>query len=168
MVGAAHPELLESAARAYERLTTLVPSRRAGQAAQAYAARRGFECKVVRASRAGSAAAEDLARAGQRFDAVLLDHPAASGEELARTLEDVRHVLAPAGRVWIFEPYDSLEGSRERVVEHPLARLRRLLGTAGLVCERLSPIEADGEHVLAASARMAAAAIAPETAGVAS
>jgi hypothetical protein len=38
------------------------------------------------------------------------------------------------------------------VVEHPIARVRRLLNDAGLACERLSPIEADGEHVLAAVA----------------
>ena len=42
------------------------------------------------------------------------------------------------------------------MVEHPLARLRRLLGAAGLYCERLSPIEADGEHVLAAVSRVGA------------
>jgi hypothetical protein len=30
--------------------------------------------------------------------------------------------------------------------------LRRLLGDVGLSCERLSPIEADGEHVIAAVA----------------
>jgi len=59
--------------------------------------------------------------------------------------------------LWLFEPYDALEGSRDRVVEHPLARLRRLLGTAGLRCEKLSPIEADGAHVLAAVARPVAA-----------
>jgi hypothetical protein len=58
--------------------------------------------------------------------------------------------------LWIFERYESLEGSRERIVEHPLARLRRLLGAAGMICERLSPLEADGEHVLAAVARAAA------------
>src|SRR5215469_10724368 len=77
-------------------------------------------------------------------------------EALARVLEDARRVVAPTGRLWIFERYESLEGSRERIVEHPLARLRRLLGTAGLVCERLSPLEADGEHVLAAVAHAAA------------
>jgi hypothetical protein len=43
-------------------------------------------------------------------------------------------------------------------VEHPLARLRRLLAAAGLRCDRLSPIEADGAHVLAAVARPVAAA----------
>ncbi|HEV7717066.1 MAG TPA: hypothetical protein VGO53_15825, partial [Steroidobacteraceae bacterium] len=63
-----------------------------------------------------------------------------------------KRALAPGGRLWLFERYDSLEGSRERVVEHPIARVRRLLNDAGLACERLSPIEADGEHVLAAVA----------------
>jgi hypothetical protein len=37
-------------------------------------------------------------------------------------------------------------------VEHPIGRLRRLLSEAGLTCERMSPIEADGQHVLAAVA----------------
>jgi hypothetical protein len=72
-------------------------------------------------------------------------------------LEEARALLAPTGRLWIFERYESLEGTRQRVIEHPLARLRRLLGAAGLRCERLSPIEADGEHVLAAVARPIAA-----------
>jgi len=48
--------------------------------------------------------------------------------------------------------------------DHPLARLRRLLGAAGLYCERLSPIEADGEHVLAAVSRVDAALCAIVTA----
>jgi hypothetical protein len=91
------------------------------------------------------------------FDAVLLD-TFASADTLARMLEHARRLLTPSGRLWIFEPYESLERSRERIVEHPLARLRRLLGDAGLTCERLSPVEADGEHVLAAVARPAAAA----------
>ncbi len=91
------------------------------------------------------------------FDAVLLD-TFASADTLARMLEHARRLLTPGGRLWIFEPYESLERSRERIVEHPLARLRRLLGDAGLTCERLSPVEADGEHVLAAVARAAAAA----------
>jgi hypothetical protein len=74
---------------------------------------------------------------------------------LARRLEQARRALSAQGRLWVFERYEALE-SRERVVEHPLARLRRLLGDAGLTCERLSPVESDGEHVLAALARPAA------------
>ncbi len=65
----------------------------------------------------------------------------------------------PAGRLWLFERYESLEIARDRakdkVVEHPLARLRRSLSDVGLSCERLSPIEADDEHVLAAVAASA-------------
>ena len=72
-------------------------------------------------------------------------------------LADARALLAPASRLWIFEPYESFESARGRIIEHPLARLRRLLEAAGLRCERLSPIEADGAHVLAAVARPLAA-----------
>ena len=71
----------------------------------------------------------------------------------------------PGGRLWLFERYESLESVGERIVEHPLARLRRLLSEAGLHCERLSPLEADGEHVLAALARAADEARMPLPAG---
>src|SRR6202040_3454237 len=130
---------------------------RAAQSARAFAERRGFTCRVLQATSPGVLSDTDLARAAGPFDAVLLD-TFASGDTLARLLEQARRRLAPEGRLWIFEPYESLERSRERIVEHPLARLRRLLGDAGLACERLSPVEADGEHVLAALGRPAAAA----------
>lgn len=153
VIGVMHPELLEWAARSARQCTALAPSRRAAQGARAFADRNGFSCRVLKA--AGSRFGAELARA--HFDGLLLDHPAASGEALVQMLEEARSLLAPAGRLWIFEPYDSLEGTRQRVIEHPLARLRRLLAAAGLRCERLSPIEADGEHVLAAVARPIAA-----------
>lgn len=152
VVGVAHPELLEIAAAAGRRCTAIAYTRRAAQGARAFAERRGFACRVLQAAEAGGEA--QLARAGDSFDAVLLDHPA-SGASLARLLEQARHALSAQGRLWVFERYEALE-SRERVVEHPLARLRRLLGDAGLTCERLSPVESDGEHVLAALARPAA------------
>jgi len=155
--GVSHPELLESAARASQHCTAIAHSRRAAQSARAFAERRGFSCRVLRATSPDVLSATDLARAGEPFDAVLLD-TFASGETLTRMLEQARRVLTPGGRLWIFERYESLERSRERIVEHPLARLRRLLGDAGLTCERLSPVEADGQHVLAAVARPATAA----------
>jgi DNA-binding transcriptional ArsR family regulator len=160
--GVSHPELLESAARASRRCTAIAHSRRAAQSARAFAERRGFSCRVLRATSLDVLSDTDLARAGAPFDAVLLD-AFTSGDTLARLLEQARRVLTPDGRLWIFERYESLERSRERIVEHPLARLRRLLGDAGLTCERLSPVEADGEHVLAAVARPAAAAAAQPT-----
>jgi ArsR family transcriptional regulator len=153
VIGVMHPELLEWAARSARQCTALAPSRRAAQGARAFADRNGFSCRVVKV--AGTRFGAELAPA--HFDGLLLDHPAASGEALVQMLEEARSLLAPAGRLWIFEPYDSLEGTRQRVIEHPLARLRRLLAAAGLRCERLSPIEADGEHVLAAVARPIAA-----------
>ena len=149
VIGVMHPELLEWAARSARQCTALAPSRRAAQGARAFADRNGFSCRVLKV--AGSRFGALLAPA--HFDGLLLDHPAASGETLVQILEEARSLLAPTGRLWIFEPYESLEGARQRVIEHPLARLRRLLGAAGLRCERLSPIEADGEHVLAAVAR---------------
>jgi ArsR family transcriptional regulator len=153
VIGVMHPELLEWGARSARQCTALAPSRRAAQGARAFADRNGFSCRVLKV--AGSRFGAELLPA--HFDGLLLDHPAASGEGLVQMLEEARSLLAPTGRLWIFEPYESLEGTRQKVIEHPLARLRRLLAAAGLRCERLSPIEADGEHVLAAVARPMAA-----------
>jgi len=154
IVGVSHPELLESSDRAGH-CTAIAYSRRAAQAARAFAERRGFSCRVLQASGADGLRDADLARAGDSFDAVLLDVSAVA-EKLAYLLQQARRVLTAGGRLWIFERYESLESSQERVVEHPLARLRRLLAEAGFSCERLSPVEADGEHVLAAVASVVA------------
>jgi ArsR family transcriptional regulator len=157
VVGVHHPQLLEACAAAARQCTAIAHSRRAAQAAVAFSQRRGFTCRVLKPVSATASGAEGLARAGAAFDAVVLDHPATGGDALARLLAEARALMAPAGRLWIFERYESLESAHERVVEHPLARLRRLLGAAGLQCQRLGPIEADGEHVLAAVSRIAAA-----------
>jgi DNA-binding transcriptional ArsR family regulator len=150
LVGVVHPELLQFAAREERRCTAITHSRRAAQSARALAERSGISCRVLYSPAPGAAA---LARAGEGFDAVLLDHPP-GGESLGSLLAAARRALADSGRLWVFERYDALE-TAGRVVEHPLARLRRLLGEAGLACERLSPVESDGEHVLAALARPA-------------
>src|SRR5262249_9773835 len=157
VIGVMHPELLEWAARSARRCTALAPNRRAGQGARAFADRNGFACRVLKVAGNDARFGAELALSGAHFDALLLDHPAPSGEALVQMLGGARSPLAPEGWLWISEPYESLEGSRQRVIEHPLARLRRLLGAARLRCERLSPIEADGEHVLAAVARPIAA-----------
>jgi DNA-binding transcriptional ArsR family regulator len=161
VVGVAHPELLARVADAAHHVTALAHSRRAAQGARAFAERHGLACRVLLSASAGAPGGSDLARIGQPFDAVLLDHLAGGEAVVARHLEQAHRVLAPQGRLWIFERYASLETAGERIVEHPLARLRRQLADAGFVCERLSPIEADGEHVLAAAARSDAALAAP-------
>jgi DNA-binding transcriptional ArsR family regulator len=158
VVGVEHLELLESAASMANECTAIAHSRRAAQSARAFAERRGFACRVLLAASSEGLCEKDLALAGQTFDTVFLDHLAVPDSVLAALLVCGRRALAPGGRLWLFERYESLEISREKVVEHPIGRLRRLLGEVGLTCERLSPIEADGEHVLAAVAVPSAAA----------
>jgi DNA-binding transcriptional ArsR family regulator len=156
VVGVDHLELLESTARMSSVCTAIAHSRRSAQAARAYAEREEFECRVVLAPDGESLTERDMSRAGQPFDAVVLDRFRASGGVLTSLLHTAKGALSPGGKLWLFERYESLEGPRERVVEHPIARVRRLLTEAGFACERLSPIEADGEHVLAAVAAPAA------------
>lgn len=157
VVGVEHLELLESAASIASGCTAIAHSRRAAQAARAFAERRGFNCRVLLAASADGLCERDLIRAGQSFDVVILDHLATSNtatinQEMPNLLTYGRRALAPQGWMCLFERYESLEVARGKVIEHPLARLRRLLGDVGLSCERLSPIEADDEHVLAAVA----------------
>ena len=155
LVGVDHPELLEAAAGAGHGCTALAHSRRAAQGARAHAERHGLACRILQARDAAGPDQDDFARAGSGFGLVLLDHPAA-GAPLPRLLAQARAALAAGGHLWMFEGYDALDSAGARVVEHPLARLRRLLSDAGLECERISPVEADGAHVLAALARAAA------------
>lgn len=152
LVGVEHPELLESAAALAKQCTAIAHSRRAAQALRAFAERQGIHCRVLLASGSDGLTERDIARAGESFDIVLLDHLAVPDSAFAGMLSSGKRALTPEGRLWIFERYDSLETPRERVVEHPIGKLRRLLGEAGLAVERLSPLEADGEHVLAAVA----------------
>lgn len=152
LVGADHPELIESAAGMGAQCTVLACSRRSSQIARATIERAGLRCRVLLAAGGDALGPRDLARLERTFDTVMLDRLGTPDEALGRLLAAGRRALSPGGRLLLFQRYDSLDGRRERVVEHPLARLRRLLGDAGLTCERLSPIEADGQHVLAAVA----------------
>ena len=157
VVGVEHLELLESAAANATECVAVAHSRRGAQSARAFAERRGFACRVLLAASTEGLTERDIARTGQSFDSVFLDHLAVPTNEFAGMLSAGKRALAPSGRIWIFERYEALESTqtnepRSKVVEHPLARLRRLLSDLGLSCERVSPIEADGEHILAAVA----------------
>ena len=152
VVGVEHLELLEAAAATADECVAIAHSRRAAQSARAFVERRGLACRVVMAASSQALCEKDIEAAGAPFDVVLLDHLAVPGGALDGMLKFGRRGLAAGGRLWLFERYESLEDSRGKVVEHPIGRLRRLLGEVGLTCERLSPIEADGDHVLAAVA----------------
>jgi DNA-binding transcriptional ArsR family regulator len=156
LVGADHPELIETAAGMGAECTVLAYSRRSAQMARATVERSGLHCRVLLAAGGDALGPRDLARLGRTFDAVLLDRLGTPDEALDGLLAAGRRALSSGGRLLLFERYDSLDAPRARVVEHPLARLRRLLAEAGLTCERMSPIEADGQHVLAAVATLSA------------
>lgn len=156
VVGVDHLELLEATARSTRACVAIAHSRRAAQAARAYAEREDFACQVLLAANGETLSERDTGKAGAPFDAIVLDRFRATGGALATMLNTAKRALKPGGKIWLFERYESLESPRDRVVEHPIARVRRLLKEAGLDCERLSPIEADGEHVLAAVAVPAA------------
>src|ERR1700733_4778051 len=128
VIGVAHPELLESAARSARQCTALAP--RPAQGARAFAEQRGFDCRVLRSAADGPGAA-DLARAGGDFDALVLDRPLAGSDALARTLRELSAVMAPRARLWLFESNESLGSACEPIVERRLSRLRRLLAAAG-------------------------------------
>ncbi len=159
VVGVEHLELLEAAAEVAGRCVAIAHSRRAAQSARAFAERHGLPCRVLLAASPNALCEKDVDAAGAPFEVVFLDHVALPESALDGMLTYGRRALATHGRLWVFERYEALaprssalEGSREKVLEHPIGRLRRLLGDVGLSCERLSPIEADGEHVIAAVA----------------
>jgi DNA-binding transcriptional ArsR family regulator len=152
VVGVEHLELLEFAASMADECTAIAHSRRAAQSARAFAERQGFNCRVLIAATSDALSERDVSRAGHSFDVVILDHLTTADADFGGLLAYGHRALASTGQMWLFGRYESLEVPRDKVVEHPLARLRRLLGDLGLSCERLSPIEADGEHVLAAVA----------------
>jgi DNA-binding transcriptional ArsR family regulator len=158
VVGVEHLELLEAAAEIADECIAIAHSRRAAQSARAFVERRGLACRVVMAAGSQALCEKDIEAAGAPFDVVMLDHIAIPDGALDGMLKFGQRGLTADGRLWLFERYESLESPRGKVVEHPIGRLRRMLGEVGLTCERLSPIEADGDHVLAAVALPARAA----------
>jgi ArsR family transcriptional regulator len=158
VVGIDHLELLEATARSVRACAAIAHSRRGAQAARAFAEREDFACRVLLASNSETLTDRDVESAGAPFDIVVLDRFTATTSPLSTTLAVAKRALVPDGKLWLFDRYEALEGARDvaraRIVEHPIARIRRVLGEVGLTCERLSPIEADGEHMLAAVASL--------------
>ncbi len=152
LLGVRHPELLAAVARVSGGCTAIAQSRRAAQWSRAFAERNSLACQVIESASPVGFSDADLARSGGPFAGVVLDQPTGGAAALPLLLRRARAALVTGGRLWFFERYDALDSAGDRIVEHPLARLRRLLSDAGLTCEKISPVEADGEHFLAASA----------------
>jgi hypothetical protein len=151
VIGARHMELIEAATSVASESVAVLSSRRGAQAARTFIDDHGLPCRMLFAS-----SNDELKHAGTHSVAII-EHLNASIDALNSLLAAAKNALPSKGRLWLFVRYEAFEAARsERVVEHPLARLRRLLSEAGFLCQQMSPIEADGEHVLAASAIRAA------------
>ena len=152
IVGVQHHAMLASAVRVALECTGIAHSRRAAQAASAFIKRAGLTCRIIYSDPADGPIGSELAQRGPHFEAVVLDRLAPQAAPLAAWLAAGHQLLASSGRLWLFERFETLASGEEGVSTRPLARLRHLLDEAGFACERLSPIQAGREHVLAAVA----------------
>lgn len=157
VVGVQHHALLASAVRMASECTGIAHSRRTAQAASAFVKREGLTCRIIFTDAADGPIGPELARSGRHYGAVVLDRVAPQAAPLATWLAAGGQMLANPGRLWIFERCDSLTAREDAAGTRPLARLRHLLDEAGFACERLSPIQAGREQLLAAVAVPASA-----------
>ena len=122
-------------------------------------------CRDAREAREVAPTAQRLSTAelatlesAARFDAIvfapaLTEATEQSVDHLAEQCTRISHALADDGIAWLVVSYDALDDEGNAP-----ARLRRLLGAHGFDCLALIPVEAAGEHVLAARVRLRGAA----------
>jgi DNA-binding transcriptional ArsR family regulator len=151
VVGVQHHAMLASAIRAAVDCTAIAHTRRAAQAAGAFVKVENLACRILFTPPADEPIGPDLLRAGPHFHTVVLDRLAPHASSLAAWLAAGRQVLAPGGRLCLFERYAALAAG-EGASTQPLTRMRQHLDEAGFACERLSPIQAGREQLLAAVA----------------
>jgi len=150
LVGLQHLELLEAVAARADTCLCIAPTQRAALATERFAAERGLACQV----RLG--AGLNALREEHDRDAVILEALTTPSGALPTVLTAASAALAPAGKLWLFVRYEEFEQPGGAL--NPLLALRTLLAAAGFEGVQLSPLEADGEHVLAAHASLARAA----------
>jgi ArsR family transcriptional regulator len=97
-------------------------------------------------------------RKGRAFE-VCLESPLADElrepAQLSAMLQRCRAQLVAGGVLWCVVPYEVLEDDPS-----PLLRLRALLGECGIDCTLLSPVEAEGRHVVLVRGLLCGAAVA--------
>ncbi|HEY4773033.1 MAG TPA: metalloregulator ArsR/SmtB family transcription factor [Steroidobacteraceae bacterium] len=151
VVGAQQHAMLASVIRTAADCTAIAHSQRASRAAGVFLRREGLRCRLISAGAQELIPAE-VARAHARFAAVVLNRATPHTAPLDAWLAAARPLLAPEGRLWLFERQESLGNLQQPSATAAIARLRQLLDAGGFACERLSPIHAGREVVLAAVA----------------
>ncbi len=81
------------------------------------------------------------------FDTVAMDHVLGDAERPLAVLREAARLLKQGGRLIVIEDFDRLESLGAR---NSLETLRDWLLGAGVSCERLRPVDADGQHVILA------------------
>jgi DNA-binding transcriptional ArsR family regulator len=89
------------------------------------------------------------------FDVAVVDRVLAAADRPVDALREAARVLRPSGRLFVIEDFESLD--LRTPGSNPLELLRAWLASAGLVCDRLRPLDVRGAHLL-----LAVAAVEPE------
>lgn len=95
----------------------------------------------------------DLPFAAELFDTATADRVLASADRPVRVLQELSRVLKPRGRAVVIEDFEAL-GSIGK--SNPITLLRGWLGSAGLECVRVHPVDTASGHLLVALARRVA------------
>lgn len=143
LVRSVHRELLDALLHASARLTVRTSSRLEQQAIGAWAAEEGGQIQLANAREV---------RALPRFDTVLEAPPAQDlrhAADVEALIRAARSRLLEGGLLCCIVPYDALEAEGS-----PPQRLRALLEAEGFECLTLSPVEAEGAHLLITRARL--------------
>jgi SAM-dependent methyltransferase len=83
------------------------------------------------------------------FDTATLERVLVAAARVEDVLKEAARALRPNGRLCVVEDFDLLAGTGE----NPLAAMRRWFEAAGLICERLRPVDTHGVHLIVAIAR---------------
>ena len=82
------------------------------------------------------------------FDLITFDRVLVDARRPALALREAARLLRPNGRLLVIEDYDRLDAAAQTPSGHALKSLREWLEDAGLVCQRLRPVDTPGRHLL--------------------
>lgn len=93
----------------------------------------------------------NLPFAADYFDTAIADRVLAGADRPVAALTEIARTLRPGARLVVVEDFERLAGSGPR--SNPIATLRAWFMQAGLACDRVHPVDADGGLLVIAAAR---------------